>query len=155
MLAAGVYIELQHERAHGPALLTTLDPAAISRIEVRCGSCRTRRFARDAGGWRMLEPYAAPANADAIAHLLAVAHAWVRMRQPLRGYDLAKLGLEPPRMTLQLNDLSIAFGDEDPIEHDRYVRVGDELLRVPDRFSARLLETPESELADPAAVQKQ
>jgi hypothetical protein len=73
----------------------------------------------------------------------------------LRGYDLAKLGLDPPRITLQLNDLSIAFGDEDPIEHDRYVRIGDELLRVPDRFSARLLETPESELADPAAAQKQ
>jgi hypothetical protein len=154
LLAAGVYAELVHERVLAPALLTTLDPATISRVEVRCSSCRTRRFERDAGGWRMLEPYSLPANADAVAHLLAVAHASVRMRQPLRGYDLAKLGLDPARITLQLNDLSIAFGDEDPIEHDRYVRIGDELLRVPDRFSARLLETPESELADPAAVQK-
>lgn len=152
LLAAGVYAELARERAQVPAPLTAIDPATISRIQVSCGSCRTRRFERDAAGWRMLEPYALPANADAVAHLLAIAHASVRMRQPLRNYDLAKLGLDPARITLQLDDLTIGFGDEDPIEHDRYVRIGDELLRVPDRFSARLLETPESELADPAAA---
>jgi hypothetical protein len=32
------------------------------------------------------------------------------------------------------------------------VRIGAELLRVPDRFSARLLESPESELLDPKAA---
>lgn len=153
-LAAAVYAQLVHERALAPALLTALDPATITRIEVRCSACRTRRFERAAAGWRMLEPYALPANGDAVTHLLAVAQASVRTRRPLRGYDLAKLGLDPARITLQLNDLSIGFGDEDPIEHDRYVRIGDELLRVPDRFSARLLETPESELADPTAVHK-
>lgn len=154
LLAAAVWAELERERALVPMPLTALDPAAISRIEVRCNTCRTRRFERDASGWRMLEPYALPANPDAVARLLAIARAPVRARLSLRDYDLAKLGLDPAQITLTLDDLTIVIGDGDPIEHDRYVRISDELLRVPDRFSARLLEAPESELADPAAAGK-
>ncbi len=146
LLAAGAWAELGRERALAPAPVIALDPAKVQRIEVQCSGCRTRRFARTANGWRMLEPYALSANPDAIAHLLAIASARVRERHPLRDYDPAKLGLDPAQMTLTLDDSVIAIGGEDPIEHDRYVRVGDELLRVPDRFSARLLATPESEI---------
>ena len=156
LLGAGVYAELGHEQARAPAALTKLDPAAVQRLEVRCQTCRTRRFARGADGWRMLEPYALPADADAVAHLLAIARAPVRQRLPLQEYDLAKLGLSPPQFTLTFDDVVVTIGGEDSIEHDRYVRVGDELLRVPDRFSARLLEAPERELAaDPNSAQKQ
>jgi hypothetical protein len=154
LLGAAVYAELAHERTVAPAPLTALDPAAISHIEVRCNTCRTRRFERDGAGWRMLEPYASSADPDAIERLLAVARAPVRTRAPLRDYDLAKLGLAPPQFTLIFDRITIEIGDGDPIEHDRYVRIGDELLRVPDRFSARLLEAPESELANPADAKK-
>jgi len=156
VLAAGVYAELEHEQASARAPLTKLDPATVQRLEVSCQTCRTRRFVRGADGWRMLEPYALPADADAVAHLLAIAHAPVSMRLELRDYDLAKLGVSPPQFTLTFDDVVVTIGGEDSIEHDRYVRVGDELLRVPDRFSARLLEAPERELAvDPNSAQKQ
>jgi hypothetical protein len=156
VLAAGVYAELEREQASAWAPLTKLDPATVQRLEVRCQTCRTRRFARGADGWRMLEPYALPANADAVAHLLAIARAPVSMRLELREYDLTKLGLSPPQFTLTFDDVVVTIGGEDSIEHDRYVRVGDELLRVPDRFSARLLEAPERELAaDPNSAPKQ
>lgn len=154
LLVAAVFAELAHERKLAPAPLTALDPATVERIEVQCTGCRTRKFERDGSGWRMLEPYALPANPDAIARLLAIARAPVRVRLSLRNYDLAKLGLDPAQITLTLDDLVITIGDGDPIEHDRYVRIGDELLRVPDRFSARLLEAPESELANPADAHK-
>ena len=151
-LGTAVWLELGRERQLAPQPLTTLDPATVRRIEIRCHDCRTRRFERDAGGWRMLEPYAQPANADAVARLLSVVHAPVRTRAPLREYDPAKLGLAPAQFTLTFDEVTIEIGNEDPIEHDRYVHVGDELLRVPDRFSARLLEAPESELADPKSA---
>jgi hypothetical protein len=153
LLGAGVYAELEHERNSRQAL-TTLDPAKVQRLEIRCDTCRTRRFVRAADGWRMLEPYALPADAEAVAHLLAIARAPVRQHLPLREYDLAKLGLRPAQFTLTFDDVIVTIGGEDSIDHDRYVRVGDELMRVPDRFSARLLEAPERELADPAAAQK-
>lgn len=152
LLGTGVWIELERERALAPQPLTPLDPAGVQRIEIRCRECQTRRFERDSAGWRMLEPYAQAANADAVARLLAVVRAPVRTRAKLAEYDLAKLGLLPAQFTLTYDQVTIEIGNQDPIEHDRYVHVGDELLRVPDRFSARLLESPESELADPNAA---
>ena len=154
LLAVAVYAELGHEQASATAPLTALDAATVQRLEVRCSTCRTRRFERAADGWYMLEPYALPADADAVAHLLAIARAPVHQRLPLHEYDLAKLGLDPAQFRLTFDEVIVTIGGEDSIDHDRYVRVGDELLRVPDRFSARLLEAPERELADPTAVQK-
>ena len=151
-LAVGVWMELVRERDFAPQPLTALDPESVQHLEIRCRDCTTRRFARTATGWRMLEPYAQPANAEAVARLLSVLRAPVRTRAALSGYDAAKLGLAPAQFTLQYDDVTIEIGGEDPIEHDRYVRLGDELLRVPDRFSARLLESPENELADPKAA---
>jgi len=149
VLGAAVWLQLEHERGLAAQPLTTLDPAAVRRIEIRCADCRARRFARDDRGWHMLEPYAQLASTEAVARLLNIVRAPVRTRAPLRDYVPAKLGLAPAQFTLKFDDLTLDIGNEDPIEHDRYVRLGDELLRVPDRFSARLLEAPESELATP------
>jgi hypothetical protein len=151
-LGGAVYAQLARERAQAPQGITTIDLDSVHQLRIDCSSqCRSRSFERTASGWQMLEPYAQPASNEAVAHLLAVAHAPARVRLNLRDYDLGKLGLQPPLLTLQLDDAVIALGDEDPLEHDRYMRVGDALLRVPDRFSARLLEAPENELATPPA----
>ena len=153
MLGGAVYAEIARERRLLPQPLTQIDPTSARRLEIRCAAvCRSRRFERRADGWRMLEPYDQPASAEAIAHLFAVTHAPMRTRLESHGHDPAKLGLAPPLVTLIVDDIEIAVGDEDPIEHDRYVRVGDVLARVPDRFSARLFEAPEGELADPGAA---
>jgi hypothetical protein len=145
-LAAAVYAELAHEQRQVPAPLTALDAAAVQRLEVRCLGCQTRRFQRVSGDWRMLEPYALPADTESVARLLAITHASVRARRPMSDYDAVKLGLDPAQITLAFDDLVVAIGGEDPIDHDRYVRISGELLNVPDHFSARLLEAPESEL---------
>jgi Domain of unknown function (DUF4340) len=144
VLGGAVMMQIARESANLP--LASLDPASVQRLEVRCAACTTRRFVRAAGTWRMLEPYALPADADAVEHLLAILHSPVRERRPMRDFDASKLGLDPAQVTLNFDDLSVIIGDQDPIGHDRYVRLGDDLLTVPDRFGARLLETAESEL---------
>jgi Domain of unknown function (DUF4340) len=144
VLGGAVMAQIAHESANLP--LASLDPASVQRLEVRCTACTTRRFVRTAGVWRMLEPYALPADADAVTHLLAILRSPVRERRPMRDFDASKLGLDPAQVTLNFDDLGVFIGDQDPIGHDRYVHVGDELLTVPDRFGAHLLETAESEL---------
>jgi|SRR5690348_7273330 len=151
-LGAGVYAELARERGLDPPLLTALDPAAVTHLEIRCQSCNTRVFERVDGIWQMRAPHDAAANPDAVDRLLAVLRAPVRTRAKMAGYDAAKLGLDPPQITVIADAVRIDIGGEDPIDHDRYVRIGADLLRVPDRFSARLLESPESELLDPKAA---
>ena len=152
VLGAAVFAELERERALMPQPLTAQDPARVTHLEIRCQSCTPRVFERIDGAWQMREPLAAPANPEAVRRLLAVLRAPVRTRAPLAGYDAAKLGLDPPQITVIADATRIDIGGEDPIDHDRYVRVGNELSRVPDRFSARLLESPESELLDPGAA---
>jgi hypothetical protein len=155
VLGAAVWMQITREREQAYRPLTMIDTSKAQHVEVRCSSCRTRRFERDGNDWRMREPFDLPADAAAVARLLNVAHAPVSLRLEPDKYDLAKLGLAPATITLQIDAVVIEFGDEDPIEHDRYARVGAELVRVPDRFSARLLESAESELADPAAAHQE
>jgi hypothetical protein len=100
----------------------------------------------------MRAPYDAPADPAAVHRLLGLALTPVRLRLAAGDYDAAHLGLAPASILVVFDDVTIEIGDEDPIEHDRYVRIGAELMRVPDRFSARLLEAPESEVADPKSL---
>ncbi len=154
LLGAAVYAELGRERSLAAQPLTHIDTDLVRRLQIQCLSCTTRVFERSAGVWQMTAPYHAAADPQAVARLLALAHAPVRTHMPIAGYDRAKLGLDPPRISVTIDELRIDIGGEDPIDHDRYVRIGNELLRVPDRFSARLLEAPESEVADPSATLK-
>lgn len=151
-LGTAVHVQLARERGLVPQPLTALDPAAVTHLEIRCQSCRSRVFERVDGVWRMRAPHDAAANPEAVNRLLAVLRAPVRTRAKMAGYAAAKLGFDPPQITVIADAVRIDIGGEDPIDHDRYVRVGDDLLRVPDRFSARLLESPESELLDPATT---
>lgn len=152
VLGAAVYAEIERERTLLPQPLTAIDPARVQRLSVECASvCRSRRFERNANGWQMLEPFAKPANAEAVEHLLAIARAPVRVKLQGNAVDAAKLGLAPPLVVLRVDDVAIALGDEDPIEHDRYMQVGDTFARVADRFSARVFEAPENELANERA----
>ncbi|MEO8802011.1 MAG: DUF4340 domain-containing protein [Rudaea sp.] len=155
VIGAAVYAQINHERDQlRTRRLTEIDPASISHVSISCINCRTRRFERNGDGWHMLEPFALPASTDAVTRLIAVANAPVHEWLSSHDHDLTKLGLDPPQITLRLDDSTITIGNEDPIDHDRYMRIDDKLARVPDRFSARLLESPQNELADPNAIQK-
>ena len=146
VLGAGMKFELAREQTFLPMPLTSIDPAVAKSLDVRCANCPTRRFEHRANGWWMLEPYSVRADDAAVSRLAAVAKAPVRKKLDSGEYALAKLGLDPPRITMNIDTVRIEFGDEDPIEHDRYARVGAEVFRVPDRFGARLLESPETEI---------
>ncbi|MBS0556747.1 MAG: DUF4340 domain-containing protein [Proteobacteria bacterium] len=152
VLGTAVYAQLVRERGLAPQSVTSLDPASVTHLEIHCRSCTARVFERVDGVWWMKQPHDAKADPDAVARLLAVLRAPVRTRAPMAGYDAAKLGLDPPQISVIADAVHIDIGGEDPIDHDRYVRIGTELMRVPDRFSARLLESPESELLDPGKV---
>jgi Domain of unknown function (DUF4340) len=145
-LGAGVYAELRREEGMRPEPLTTLDPQNVKTMTIRCTGCRERRFEHRIDGWWMTQPYPLRADSTVVSRLLAVAGAPIRKTLDAKDYDLAKLGLDKPSVTLQLDETTLEFGGEDPIEHDRYVRVAGKLVRVPDRFGARLMESPEVEI---------
>jgi len=145
-LAWIVYREVREEIDAREPPLAALDPASIDRVAVRCISCVTRVFARRNDRWRMLEPYALDADDGAVARLIAIGSAPVRTRRPAHEFEPHRIGLEPPQTTLELGALTLEIGLTDALRGDRYVRVGDIIAMVPDRFSQLLMATPESEL---------
>jgi hypothetical protein len=138
LLGAAVFAQLRHERAQALDPLTDLDLAAVRTLAVDCRGCTPRRYEKVDGHWRMTAPRVQPADAARIDRLLAIAHAPVRFRHVRSEIDPAKVGLDPPQATLQLDATTLAFGATDAIHGDRYVAVGTTIALVPDRFSAVL-----------------
>lgn len=144
-LGVGVYAEIRREEGMLPESLTALDPQKVKTLTIRCADCNERHFEHRTNGWWMTKPYPLRADAAAVERLVAIAAAPVRKTLDANGYDPAKLGLDKP-IVMQLDDVTLEFGGEDPIEHDRYVRTAGKLVRVPDRFGARLMESADVEI---------
>lgn len=53
---------------------------------------------------------------------------------PASELDLAQLQLDPPYATAIFNDIAIEFGNLDPLEGLRYVRVADQVHLIPDLY---------------------
>lgn len=132
-----------------PRLLAGFDAAAVQSIRVRTAEGPLRRFERSGAGWRMREPYDLPAESAAVERLLGIAAAPRRKRLEGAAPDLRKLGLAPPQATVDYAGAAaqhLEFGATDAIRGERYVRRGDAIWLVPDRFSAWLFAPAENEL---------
>jgi len=155
-LGVGVYAEIRREEGLLPKPLTTIDPQNVKSVTIEATGVSTRRFEHRANGWWMTKPYPLRAEAEVIPRLLNVLSAPVRKTLDAKEYDLANLGLDKPGVTLNVDGAILEFGGEDPIDHDRYVRTGGKIVRIPDRFAMRLSESPEVEidrhLIDPEAT---
>ena len=152
LLAAAAFAELRREQAIARDPLTTIDPEMIRTLAIACRGCTARRYEKEGGHWRMREPEAKPANDAAIARLAAIVQAPVRYRRPASELDPKKLGLDPPLATLEADGMVLKFGATDAIRNDRYVEYRGTIALMPDRFSALLFASPESETT--AAGQK-
>jgi hypothetical protein len=154
LLGAAAYAEIKREQALMRDPLTTLEPDAIKSLAIACQGCTARRFEKVDGHWLMREPKSQAANDNAVARLAAIVRAPVRYRRPAAELDRSKLGLDPPVATLEADGTLLKFGTTDAIRNDRYVEVGGTIALVPDRFSALLFATPETELAEPSSSPK-
>jgi hypothetical protein len=151
LLGAGVYAEMRREQSLANDPLTTLNPDQIRTLAIACQGCTARKFEKVDGHWLMREPKAQPANDAAVARLAAIVRAPVRYRRAAAELDASKLGLDPPVATLDADGMRLKFGTTDAIRNDRYVEAGGTIALVPDRFSALLFATPDTELAAPTA----
>jgi hypothetical protein len=153
LLGVAVFAEMRRERALERDPLTTMNPDAIRSLAITCQGCPSRRFQKINGHWMMLEPESKLADDKVVERLTYIVRAPVRYRRPASELDAVKLGLEPPVATLEVDGTVLKFGTTDAIHNDRYVEVGGTIALVPDRFSALLFATPESDSAEPSPNQ--
>ena len=146
VLGLAAYWQVNKEIAQFEPPLSVLDPVTINQVHVTCLQCTPRRFERIDGHWTMREPYNLPADDAQVTRLLSIATAPVRSRRAFTSLNAKKIGLDPALMSLDLDAAHFDIGTTDAFNGDLYVRVGDTIAMVPDRFSPFLAAAPASEL---------
>jgi hypothetical protein len=146
LLGGAAWLVVRREQAQYATPLTGIDISQVQKLSVQSGSTPPRLFERRGARWWMRQPYELPAHEAAVERLLGIAAAAPRTRRPASEFDPARIGLQPPQAVLELDGRRIEFGVTDALRGDRYVRQGDSIALVPDRFSAWLLAGAEAEL---------
>ena len=123
--------------------LTDLQAHRISRVLLERSAGPVIQLERDGDGWWMRSPLEAPADAEAVERLLDILSARVERVLPADAAAAGRLGLEPPRIRLTLDGLTLDIGDSDPINGHRYLMMGDLIQLIDDQQLPWLLANPE------------
>ncbi|WP_462319965.1 DUF4340 domain-containing protein [Halochromatium sp.] len=127
--------------------LTDLDPERVSSILLQRSAVPVIRLERGDHGWQMRSPIEAPADVEAVERLLRITQARVERVLPADATAAGRLGLDPPRVRLSLDGLTLNIGERDPIGHRRYVMIGDLVQLIDDQHLPSLLAPPEQLLS--------
>lgn len=148
MLGLLAYFQPGVKKPPVPPSLTDLAAADIDRIRIEDRDGKTIALARADARWQLVEPVRLPANAIRVESLLRLAGEPSRTRLDAKELELSEFGLDVPRIRLHLNDREFTFGTTEPLDGRRYVRSGDTVHLVTDRYF-HLLTGGFTEFVDP------
>lgn len=131
-------VVLSIEEVEEPTPLTTLDSEAITRIEVRHPDKPAIKLQKSEQGWALVSPVQVMADQLQVSALTNLAYRETSLQYPAAEVDLAKLGLNPAKWVIQLDGTELHFGNKEPVEERRYVRVGDTVFLASDPPSTAL-----------------
>lgn len=143
-LGLALAARLEHDRERLATTLTAMQPEAIQGLTLqRPGEPLIRMVRNDDSGWRMLEPFSAPAASLAIGKLLSISATVVHRSIPAAAADLSQLRLDPPLISLRLDDLELRIGTTEPVDERRYIQIGDMVHLIDDGYLPQLLASAE------------
>ncbi len=115
--------------------ITSLKKDQLRRIHVNRPVREDLVFLKNASGrWDIEHTPALPVDSLQMNALLRLAEQEAVRSYPANELELSQLQLEPPYATVFLNDTSVEFGNLEPIEGLRYVRVADHVHLIPDIY---------------------
>lgn len=112
--------------------LTSLATGDITTIAIERPGHPAITLAKSHGRWRITAPLQARANALRVEGVEAAATAGSLAHYASAQLKLKDVGLDPPTARLRLNHETIEFGATNPINHWRYVKVGDTVHLIDD-----------------------
>lgn len=137
VLLAAAWWQLHSDRISAPGTLLSLDPDAITRVDLHVGNTAEHYVKRDGHWWRTDQNMSARADDLRLGELVRIAAAPVQDWQPVDSYDPAKIGLSPPQATLDLDGQTLRFGGMTAIGQRGYVQVGQRVGTVSLRYMPR------------------
>ena len=123
-------------------LLTDLKDTDVSKVKIVRKDRDTIELEKKSGHWQMLAPYALPANDYKVASVLKLLATETAARYNLSDLDPARFDLLTPALSISFNDsLKIDFGNTEPLQKQRYVRIDRQLYLIPDYYYYQLVGT--------------
>lgn len=133
VMTLAVWLVLDSREASTP-LLPGVQPGDVDRVLIQRPNTENVQLRRRDGQWWLEAPSDVSANDFHIRQLLNVARAHPQADYALADVEPQRLGLDPPRVRLQLDESVILFGDTDAVDGLRYVQVDDRVLLIADRI---------------------
>jgi hypothetical protein len=131
----------RREYLREPPAVTTIDPDAVTKIELDIPPVAPQIFEKRHGGWWRTNPSEARADDARLQRLANLAATPVSRWMAVTGMDAAKVGLEHPSATLVLNGERLEYGGLTAIDELRYVKVGNKVALVPRQYSPEVMLT--------------
>ena len=133
LLVAGIvtflYLRPQsQEQGQKSYEISTHKLADFSRIRVEFPAKAPAVFEKIDGHWRIVEPYGARADLMSMQRMLSIVAAQSSVKFP--GTDLARFGLDKPKLRLKLDDEEFLFGTYNPVTSEQYVAYKDGVYLV-------------------------
>jgi len=120
-----------------PGSVLDLAPEQVTHIALRIGGAPALHYARRDGQWWQTDGTPRRADDGRLAELAATAAAPVLAWRAAADFDPAKIGLAPPQAVLSLDGHTLEFGATAATGEQRYVRVGQRIALLPERYSPR------------------
>jgi len=149
LLAGLTWLSLEQQEKEAKTALTSLSPDQVSLIRIESGKGSLIRLERMNSGWMMTQPSKARADDTKINRLLEITLA-ISIRKFKPQQEMTQYGLNPPQAVLTLNKTRIEMGSLHPINQRRYMRVGNMIHLINDRFSHLLQASAKSYMATKA-----
>ncbi|GLQ48263.1 hypothetical protein GCM10007862_33140 [Dyella lipolytica] len=140
VLLAAAWWQLRSDRMSAPGTLLTLDPNAITHVDLQISQAPAEHYVKRDGHWWSADQTAA-ADDLRLGELVRIASAPVQNWQPADSYDPTKIGLSPPQATLNLDGQTLRFGGMTAIGQRGYVQVGSRIGIVSLRYMPRSVQS--------------
>ena len=125
-----------------PTPLTTIAPDNIRSIHVERTAAGPMHFERRGKDWVMIAPVNAPAYPARIEAVLGLLSEPSHAQLAAGSQDLARFKLDAPAVRLLLDTHEFDFGDTEPLEDRRYVRVDGRIHLIADTLLFQLTQNP-------------
>ena len=134
VISLAFIIYFSEEQSTQLPTLTGLDPNAIKLIKIQHNKNSTLISKHGDKQWQITLPVSVAANNFRISSLLELAIAPVHSQYSLAEINLAKIGLENPATSIQLNDTTISFGTINESTQLRYVLLNKSVYTIEDVY---------------------
>ncbi len=122
--------------------LTAITGSAVKAITITRAAGDPIVLVKDGERWNLRAPFPVAANAARVQSILDFLEGTSETSFPARGHDLERFGLADPKVRLEVEGESFAFGDTNPLSARRYVLYKDHVHLTAETLYDQLLADP-------------